>query len=100
MAARHHQLQSVRFEEKKNNPGAPRNAKLKRIVTQAAQTKAGVGMRLAKSLDESQEALIDFLQVGVGAMPGPPFPACAQFNDEGFWRFRPTVWFFHACPLY
>ena len=26
----------------------------------------------------------------------PAFPACSPFNREGSWRFRPTVWFFHA----
>lgn len=61
MAVRHHELQSVRFEQKKDNPAA-RNAKLKRVVTQAAQTTAGVGVRLAKGFDEIQEALIDFRQ--------------------------------------
>jgi hypothetical protein len=61
-----------------------------------AQTQAGVAVRLSKSCGKLREALIDLLQFGIGAALGPASPACAPLNREGSWRFRPTVWFFHA----
>jgi hypothetical protein len=53
MAAGHHQLQPFRLEEKKNNPDAARDSKLKNVVSQVAQTQAAVGMRLPKGFPDS-----------------------------------------------
>ena len=96
MVAGHHQLQPVRFEEKKNNPDAAENPQLRSVFAQVAQTKAGVGMRLSKSGDKLGEAMAYFLQFRIAAMFGPAFPAWPDFNREGLWGFRPIVWFFHA----
>src|SRR5436305_1735168 len=84
MVASHHQLQSSRFEEQKNNPDAAGNLEFKSVVAQPTQTKPGVGVRLSKSFDKLSKALIDFLQFQIAAMSGPTLPTCPQFNDEGF----------------
>lgn len=96
MVAAHHQLQPVRFEEKKDNPDAARNLKLESVVAQVAQTQTRMGMRLSKSGNELRQTLIYFLQFRIAAMFGPAFPACTQLNHEGFWLFGPSVGSFHA----
>ncbi len=96
MIAGHHQLQPVRFEVNKDHPDAARNPKLESAIAQTAQAKPGVGVRFSERADKLQEALADFLQFRVAAMFGPALPAWPDFNHEGFGRFRPNSWFFHA----
>jgi hypothetical protein len=77
VASGHHQMQPIRFDEKKNNPDAARDSKFKCIIAQSAQAQARVNMRLSDCGDKLSKPLIDLLDFGVRATLDPTLPACS-----------------------
>ena len=62
---RHHQLQPIRPEKKKNNPNVPRNSKLKNILPQTPQPKPSMTVWVPEVLHKLLQPFINLFQLTV-----------------------------------